>query len=260
MEHIIPQNDPQSNSSQKSQNIRFCGKCQKEKHVDKFPPSTSHSKNCRECINKYNKMRRDKIKKDPPKRKPDKIAKGKSVKVKSVYVPAPLSRDVVYMTCVGCGKEKNSEKFGIKIVSGEYAGKNNRCRECEKFKQRQQEAIRKEKREQKIEEDNAVLMAMPYAERVKVVQRDKLKRHIKSHYGIHVGRYDEMLKAQNGLCAICHNPPKEYDSLVVDHDHATGYVRGLLCRSCNIGLGHFRDSSENLSNAAEYLKKSVWEY
>ena len=54
-------------------------------------------------------------------------------------------------------------------------------------------------------------------------------------YGISAAEYDAMLLAQNGRCAICKRPPKR-NRLHVDHDHATGRVRGLLCVGCNSKL------------------------
>ncbi len=54
-------------------------------------------------------------------------------------------------------------------------------------------------------------------------------------------------------CLICKNP---CDQLCIDHDHATGKFRGLICTRCNHGLGHFKDNIDTLLEAIEYLKKS----
>jgi hypothetical protein len=56
-------------------------------------------------------------------------------------------------------------------------------------------------------------------------------------YEITLDDYERMLEEQNGVCKICGNPPLEHE-LAVDHDHETGYVRGLLCVPCNVGLVH----------------------
>lgn len=58
------------------------------------------------------------------------------------------------------------------------------------------------------------------------------------HVGMTPERFDRMLAAQNGQCAICRKPPKSR-RLDVDHDHATGAPRGLLCMSCNRMVGRF---------------------
>jgi hypothetical protein len=59
---------------------------------------------------------------------------------------------------------------------------------------------------------------------------------------------------QDRKCAICR---KEIDYLSghLDHDHATGQARGLLCKWCNLGLGWFKDNSELLKAAIDYLKR-----
>jgi hypothetical protein len=57
------------------------------------------------------------------------------------------------------------------------------------------------------------------------------------------------IKETTKECVICGNKGK----LVVDHDHKTGQVRGMLCNHCNRGLGHFRDDPTLLEFAAQYL-------
>ena len=71
-------------------------------------------------------------------------------------------------------------------------------------------------------------------------------------YGLTEEDYSEILLKQNGLCAICKKKP-EYN-LYVDHDHATGDVRGLLCLQCNTALGNFYDDIGLLNKAIDYLR------
>ncbi len=71
------------------------------------------------------------------------------------------------------------------------------------------------------------------------------------HYGITEEVYSLIKDNQNSKCKIC----KEESLLVVDHNHYTGEVRGLLCRNCNSALGLFKDSKEILLNAFDYLEE-----
>jgi Recombination endonuclease VII len=71
-------------------------------------------------------------------------------------------------------------------------------------------------------------------------------------YGITEGQFDDMLQAQGGACAICGKTP-ESKGHHVDHCHRTGAIRGVLCDLCNRGLGFFKDSSEALRMAAQYI-------
>lgn len=73
---------------------------------------------------------------------------------------------------------------------------------------------------------------------------------LRSKYGITLGMFDEMYAAQKGLCAIC----RKRQGTAVDHNHLTGKIRGLLCVPCNAGLGNFKENTEWLQNAMEYLK------
>src|SRR4051794_21900613 len=74
--------------------------------------------------------------------------------------------------------------------------------------------------------------------------------HLTRRYGISATEADLMLEAQGGLCAICRTAPAAH----VDHDHATGAVRELLCFNCNGGLGQFRDDPLLLHAAAYYVQ------
>jgi 5-methylcytosine-specific restriction endonuclease McrA len=77
-------------------------------------------------------------------------------------------------------------------------------------------------------------------------RRYKLRR-----YGLTAADQRLMEDAQGGRCGICGSD----EDLVVDHCHATGRVRGLLCWSCNVGLGHFTDDPVRLQAAIAWLAK-----
>lgn len=77
---------------------------------------------------------------------------------------------------------------------------------------------------------------------------------LKHKYHLTLEGYYTLLEQQDGVCAICGKTCKTNERLSVDHNHSTGKVRGLLCRTCNLGIGHFQDSPEILSKALDYLK------
>lgn len=71
---------------------------------------------------------------------------------------------------------------------------------------------------------------------------------------------DPVVERQSNLCAICHLNESEVDKrngqvrwLAVDHDHATGRIRGLLCSHCNKAIGLFQENPEFMKAAIEYL-------
>lgn len=83
-----------------------------------------------------------------------------------------------------------------------------------------------------------------------------------ARYGTTVGHIEQLRSIQGNRCAIClthaneipHNAFK-HNPLVIDHDHETGEVRGLLCPNCNAGLGQFKDDPRLLASAIAYLSK-----
>jgi hypothetical protein len=79
--------------------------------------------------------------------------------------------------------------------------------------------------------------------------------NLKRRFGITEADYQIMLKGQKGKCAICGTrEPGTAGVFAVDHDHRTGKVRGLLCRSCNVGIGNLKDDPNLLQAAVSYLR------
>lgn len=80
------------------------------------------------------------------------------------------------------------------------------------------------------------------------------KYELKKQYGLTVEQYDILHEVQNGVCNICHNPDNKR-KLSVDHNHLTGKVRGLLCRTCNLAIGNIKEDVQIAENIIIYLKK-----
>jgi hypothetical protein len=83
---------------------------------------------------------------------------------------------------------------------------------------------------------------------------EKQATRVKAMYGISPEEYIEMHKEQDGKCAICETKPTTKRGLHLDHNHTTGQVRGLLCHGCNVALGSFKENTDLLSKAIEYLR------
>ena len=80
--------------------------------------------------------------------------------------------------------------------------------------------------------------------------------HLKRRYGITEADVEALKMKQGGLCAVCRTAQAKH----VDHDHATGKVRGILCFNCNGGLGQFKDRIDRLQQAIDYLRDNgTWQ-
>lgn len=79
------------------------------------------------------------------------------------------------------------------------------------------------------------------------------RARVAATYGLALDGYDRLYLAQGGRCYICRRATGKTRRLAVDHDHKTGKVRGLLCKSCNTMLGHARDDPMMFFRAASYL-------
>jgi len=94
--------------------------------------------------------------------------------------------------------------------------------------------------------------------------RERLKHlYLMNTYGLSYENFITMLGSQNYKCKLCYREIKsdiegrrlKSDSAVVDHNHITGRVRGILCNECNRGLGYFHDNKGTLMNAIKYLSE-----
>ncbi len=86
-------------------------------------------------------------------------------------------------------------------------------------------------------------------------QTDNFSWRLKKCYGITLEQYNEMVEVQRGRCAICDKTQSVGRRLAVDHDHDTGFVRGLLCDGCNLMIGRLKDSPSLLDRMRRYLVK-----
>jgi Recombination endonuclease VII len=140
--------------------------------------------------------------------------------------------------CTLCGVEKPLGAYG-KQKGGRY-GLHPRCKECRQKAERARYAA---KREQILEQQRTSAARAAYR---KGIWRRRA-------YGITHDEFRAMVETQGGRCALGHEL-RASDELVVDHDHDSGAIRGLLCRLCNVGLGAFRDDPTFLRAGAEYLE------
>lgn len=142
------------------------------------------------------------------------------------------------MVCTGCQVDKPpSEYFADKRRP---FGKR-KCKDCQRETQRKWRASK------------PTLEKERYA---KPGEKDKMReRHLRRKYGISLATYQVLLQSQSGGCAICAKPEPIGRMLDVDHDHATGEVRGLLCQNCNRMLGYAYDDTARLARAIDYLSR-----
>lgn len=142
------------------------------------------------------------------------------------------------MRCWSCKTEQSADNF--------HKG-SDRCKSCAKIYAAKYRAANKEKAQ-------ASSKASYNKNREAHLKRMK-ERHFEREYGLLKFEYELLFVKQNNSCAICGKVSgKGSDKLVVDHDHETGQVRGLLCRLCNTSLGGFKDNKDLLKQAINYLE------
>lgn len=96
--------------------------------------------------------------------------------------------------------------------------------------------------------------ATHHRQRKRQLKASRHADHIGKTYGITPEEYKKLYEFQAGVCYICQRATGQRRKLAVDHDHDTGYVRGLLCKTCNYKiLGHLRDDTEAFQRAIQYI-------
>lgn len=88
--------------------------------------------------------------------------------------------------------------------------------------------------------------------------RDQKKNwNLEKNYGLTLDEFKKLEAEQNGTCLVCGSGPngRYAQNLVVDHNHETGKIRGLLCDTCNRAIGLLGDDPELLEKAASYLRR-----
>lgn len=84
-------------------------------------------------------------------------------------------------------------------------------------------------------------------------KRESRASKLRNKYNVTLEWFDTQLAAQDGKCAICGRVMTPGLDTCVDHNHATGTARSLLCRGCNMGIGHLGDDPERLAAASQYV-------
>jgi hypothetical protein len=136
--------------------------------------------------------------------------------------------------CNRCKTKKPNKSFTVNNARPD--NRDNRCRECVSEIRKNKYDPTKAKKQWKRNKYSLPIVAE--------------ERRLMAAYGITVKIRDYMLKLAGNSCEICGEKLK----LVIDHDHGTGVVRGMLCSRCNRGLGHFDDNINLLSKALKYIK------
>jgi len=126
--------------------------------------------------------------------------------------------------CNSCGEIKVLEEFSLNSFGA--FGRASQCRSCYNDKKRNRP------------------------------NNPELNKHnsLSKHYGIGLEDYKKLYNEQEGKCKICQ---EYFDILDVDHCHTSNKIRGLLCSTCNSGLGMFKDNIELLKIAIKYLEEKL---
>ena len=145
------------------------------------------------------------------------------------------------ITCNTCGSKKEVNEDNFIKRSDNKLGWRRQCRCCVKYRRSINEYT-----------EEGILK--------------KSNEQLKIKFGLTRTELEAIYIAQNMSCKICgteglvHGIKKSYKdkikTLHVDHCHATGKIRGLLCNSCNVAMGMMNDDIDIMKNAIKYIEES----
>lgn len=165
-------------------------------------------------------------------------------------------------TCSKCGESKSLDAYQGHGTTADHLRPE--CRRCGSEYSKQWRYLNLEKcraagRRYKAankEKTDAYNTAWANANPEKIAAYQR-RSELKTTYGLSVEDYQRLVAEQGGRCAICGVLPDgagRMGKLHVDHDHATGVVRQLLCVRCNLSIGQFEDDPTLLRAAANYIE------
>jgi len=158
--------------------------------------------------------------------------------------------------CIKCSAPKPVAAFSKR--QGARCGRGNVCRDCTR-KYNRDYCARTHRRDSERERWKN---SPERRERQKIrarsthAKRQRFAYQLRKDFSITVEDWARMYEAQHGRCPGCHRQLLFDPSTVVDHDHDTGAVRGLLCSLCNGALGMVRDERATLLRLEQYLARS----
>jgi hypothetical protein len=143
--------------------------------------------------------------------------------------------------CSSCGQVKQASEFYRRQASND--GLQKQCKPCSNERVARKRASNREYMRSYMRSDAG---------------RAACRRHLlKKKYGLTTEQFNKLLTSQEHSCACCGRKEAggRSNQWNVDHCHVTGEVRGLLCNSCNVGLGCLGDDLQGIRNALSYLER-----
>jgi hypothetical protein len=156
----------------------------------------------------------------------------------------PMTAEATARRCPDCKETKPLDAFYSAPKSTLKTRTSPYCKECTRKRQR----AYGQRNAAEISERGKVRRRTPEG------QRKGRDRDLRRHYGIGLDDLERMIRAQDGRCAVCSDVFQSDKHTHVDHCHFTGVIRGILCVTCNLMLGHAKDDPKRLLAAVQYLE------